>query len=73
MVAVEGEKWRGGRALKKKMLINDERSRNVYENKQKDDDFTEGKRDISTQWNDISYRSTHILLKSSVFLSRLER
>ena len=31
------------------------------------------KGDISTQRNDISYKRTRILLKSSVFLSRLER
>ena len=55
------------------MLINDERSRNVYENKQKDDNFTEKKGDISTQRNDILYRSTRILLKPSVFLSLFER
>jgi hypothetical protein len=57
----------------KKMLINEEPSRNVYENNQTEDNFTELKGDISTQRNDILYRSTHILLKSSVFLSRLER
>jgi hypothetical protein len=42
-----------GARTEKKMLINDERSRNVYENKQKDDAFTEIKSDISTQVNDI--------------------
>ncbi len=73
MVAAEGEKWRGGASREKKMLINDERSRNVYENKQKDDNFTEKKGDISTQRNDILCKSTRILLKSSFFLSRLER
>jgi hypothetical protein len=36
-----GEKSRGERALKKKMLINDERSRNVYENKQRNDALSE--------------------------------
>jgi hypothetical protein len=35
-----GERSRGERALKKKMLINDERSLNVYENKRKDDKFS---------------------------------
>ncbi len=55
------------------MLINDERSRNVYENKQNYDTFTEEKSDISTQRNDILYKSRRILLKPSVFLSRLER
>ena len=57
----------------KKMLINDERCRNVYENKQKDANFAEQKSDISTQRNDILYKGTRILLKSSVFLSLLER
>jgi hypothetical protein len=55
------------------MLINDERSRNVYENKQKDDVFTEIKSDISTQRNDILYRSTHVLQKSPALLSRFAR
>jgi hypothetical protein len=36
-----GEKSRGERALKKKMLINDERSLNVYENKRKDDKLSD--------------------------------
>jgi len=35
-----------GRVGGKKMLRSDERCRNVYENKQKDDNFTEGKGDI---------------------------
>ncbi len=67
MVAVEGEKLRRGASRGKKMLINDERSRNVYENKQNYDTFTEEKGDISTRRSDIFYRSTHILLKSSFF------
>jgi hypothetical protein len=33
------------------MLFNDERSRNVYENKQKDDNFTQKKGDISTHFS----------------------
>jgi hypothetical protein len=36
-----GEKSRGERALKKKMLINDERSLNVYENKRKYDKLSD--------------------------------
>ena len=46
MVAAEGGKRPGGRAGEKKMLIIDDRSRNVYENKQKEDNFTDGKADI---------------------------
>ena len=55
------------------MLIIDERSRNVYENKQKDDTFTEIKSDISTQLKDILCRRTHVLQKSSALLSRFAR
>jgi hypothetical protein len=36
------------------------------------DNVSDKKGDISTQWNDILYRSTSILLKPSVFLSLLE-
>jgi hypothetical protein len=54
------------------MLINDVGSRNVYENKQKDDNLPKEKGGISAQWNDISYGSTHILLKASGFLSLFE-
>ncbi len=68
-----GGKVARGASTEKKMLINDERSRNVYENKQKDDTFTDKKGDISTQRSDIFYRSTRILLKPSGFLSRFER
>ncbi len=64
-----GGKVARGASTEKKMLINDERSRNVYENKQKDDTFTDKKGDISTQRSDIFYRSTRILLKPSAFLS----
>jgi len=62
-----GKRCRGERALKKKMLINDEGSRNVYENKQKDDNLVEEKGDISTQRNNILHKSTGILLKPSGF------
>ncbi len=62
-----------GGSTEKKMLINHERSRNVYENKQNYDTFTEEKGDISTQRNDILCKRTRILLKSSFFLSLLER
>jgi hypothetical protein len=55
------------------MLVNDVRSRNVYENKQKDDNLPKEKSDISAQWNGILHKSTYILLKSSGFLSLLER
>ncbi len=46
MVGAKEEKvaWRASRG--KKMLKYDERSRNVYENKEKDDNFTEVKGDI---------------------------
>jgi len=46
IVAAEGEKCRGERALKKKVLINDERTLNVYENKQKDDNLSAVKGEI---------------------------
>jgi len=49
------------------MLKNNERSRNVHENKQKADNFTDKKGDISTQLNDILHKSTDILLKLSSF------
>jgi hypothetical protein len=58
----------GGEHQEKKMLINDERSRNVYENKQNYDTFTDINSDISTQFNDILYRSTHVLQKPSGLL-----
>ncbi len=58
-----------GASTEKKMLINDERSRNVYENKRKNDNLPDKKSDISTQRSDIFYRSTRILLKPSAFLS----
>ena len=64
------EKSGVGNGYEKKMLTIDERSRNVYENKQKDDTFTEIKSDISTQLNDILCRGTHVLQKSSALLSR---
>jgi hypothetical protein len=67
-----GGKVARGTSREKKMLINDERSQDVYENKQENDNFTEEKGDISTQRNDILYKVTHILLKSSVFLSLLK-
>jgi hypothetical protein len=47
----EGEKGVRSEPKKEKMLFNDERSRNVYENKQKDDNFTEEKGDISTHFS----------------------
>jgi hypothetical protein len=64
------EKSGVGSEYGKKMLIIDERSRNVYENKQKDDTFTEIKSDISTQLNDILCRGTQVLQKSPTLLSR---
>jgi len=67
-----GEKWRGGATPEKKMLKNIERSRNVHENKQKADNLTEKKGDISTQLNDILHKSTRILLKLLSFLSLWE-
>jgi len=68
IVAAEGEKWRGGASPEKKMLIIDEGSRNVYENKQKDDNLPEEKGDISTQRNKILYRNIRCQLKPSGFL-----
>jgi hypothetical protein len=53
-VAAEGEKWRGERALKKKMLINDVGTSYVYENKQNDDTLSTIKDDIFAQLNAIS-------------------
>jgi len=48
------------------MLINDDQSRYVYENKQKDDNMPDEK-------GDISYRSTRFLQKPSTFLSLFAR
>jgi hypothetical protein len=62
-----------GASTEKKMLINDERSLNVYENKRKIDNSPDRKSDISTQQSDIFYRSTRILLKPSACLSLFER
>jgi len=55
------------------MLIYYERSLNVYENKGKSDNLPDKKGDISTQRSNILHRDTHILLKSSAFLSLFER
>ncbi len=44
-----------GASTEKKMLINDERSRNVYENKRNNDNVADKKGDISTQRSDILY------------------
>jgi len=56
MVAAEGKKSYGRASRGKKMLIIDDRSRNVYENKDKDDNFTEEKGDIfshMTAYDDV--------------------
>jgi hypothetical protein len=50
-----------------------ERSRNVYENKQKDDNLSEEKGETNTKLNDILYKCTRFLLKLPDFLSLLER
>jgi hypothetical protein len=55
------------------MLVNDVGSRNVYENKQKDDNLPEEKSDISTQRNSILYGNTLFLLKPSALFSSFER
>ena len=74
MVAAEGEGSGAGRASpEKEMLSNDDRSWNVYENKQKCAKFTAKQRDISTQRNDILYRCTCVLLRPSDFLSLSKR
>ena len=43
----------GEASSEKKMLINDDRSQYIYENKQKADNFPDEKDDISTQSHDI--------------------
>ncbi|HMD85378.1 MAG TPA: hypothetical protein VKO18_11850 [Terriglobia bacterium] len=48
-----GGKVARGASLEKKMLKNDDRSRYVYENKQKNDNFTEGKSDICARMTGI--------------------
>jgi hypothetical protein len=55
------------------MLINNERSRNVYENKQKDDNLPTINDDIFAQRYDISYKHTRILRESWALLSLFER
>jgi hypothetical protein len=55
------------------MLVNDVGSRNVYENKQKDDNLPEEKSDISTQRNNILCGNTRFLLKPSALFSSFER
>jgi hypothetical protein len=55
------------------MLINDERTRNVYENKEKDDNWPDTKHDISTQLRDILRKSTRIFQKPLARLSLFER
>jgi len=62
-----------GNGPDKKMLINHERSLNVYENKQKHDMLPEEKRDNSTQLSDILYKWTRFLRKPSAFLSQFGR
>ena len=57
----------------KKMLEKDERSLNVYENKQKHGTLPEKKADNSTQLNDILYKGARDLRKSSALLSVIER
>jgi len=47
--------------------INDDRSRNVYENKQKHDNLTERKGEIYTKLSDVLRKNTRILLKPSRF------
>ena len=49
-----GGKVARGASPEKKMLINDEQSRNVYENKEKDDTLSAAKDDISAQLHAIS-------------------
>ena len=60
MVVAEGEMGVRSEPRKEKMLFNDERSRNVYENKQKDGNFTEKKGDISKHFsqNHTSFAET---------------
>jgi hypothetical protein len=50
-----------------------ERSRNMYENKEKGDNFTWKKGGIYTKLNDILYKGTRFLQKPAVVLSLLER
>jgi hypothetical protein len=64
-----GEKLPGERALKK---INEERSRDVYENKGKMTIFPIKMATFLHKWSDILYPRTRILLKPSVFLSSFE-
>jgi hypothetical protein len=49
-----------------------ERSRNVYENKHKDDNLSEEKGETNTKLNDILYKRTRFLLKPPVFGSLLK-
>ena len=56
-----GKKSRGKRALRKKMLIIDDRSHYMYENKQKDDNFPDENGDILCKRHDILYKGILIL------------
>ena len=67
MIAAEREEPPGERAVKIKMLKNDVRNRNVYENKQNNDNFTEAKGDICIHMTTFDRVMTCILLKPTVF------
>jgi len=54
------------------MLKNNERSRNVYENKEKEDNLTGVKSDISYKKSDIFAKPTRISHESWAFLSQFE-
>lgn len=56
----------------KKMLINDDRSHYMYENKQKTDNLRVAKDDIYTQLEDISAKNTRILQKPTALLPQFE-
>jgi hypothetical protein len=61
----------GGRARKKGFY--DDRSRNVRENKQKDDNLPGEEGETYTKMERHSIQNTRFLLKSAIFLSQLER
>jgi hypothetical protein len=67
----EGGKSRRGRAAKKRYY--DDRTRNVYENKQKDDNLPDATDDISTLLHDILTKDTRLLHKPSALSSLIER
>src|SRR5271157_152500 len=67
-----GRRGKSAAERRENKLFHD-RSRDVYENKEKDDNLSVEKGETYTKLNDILYKSPRFLLKPPDFLSRLER